>query len=41
MMAKALNRVHVVALTTILVTEVGAFGHHAPYHYGFSCYTLS
>ena len=31
----ALNRVNVVAVTTILVLHVGVIGHHVPFHYDF------
>ena len=31
----ALNRVNVVAVTTILVLHVGVIGHHVPCHYDF------
>ena len=31
----ALNRVNVVAVTTILVVHVGVIGHHVPCHYDF------
>ena len=31
----ALNRVNVVAVTTILVLRVGVIGHHVPRHYDF------
>ena len=31
----ALNRVNIVAVTTILVLHVGVIGHHVPRHYGF------
>ena len=31
----ALNKVNVVAVTTILVLHVGVIGHHAPCHYDF------
>ena len=30
----ALNRMNVVAVTTILVLHVGVIGHHVPRHYG-------
>ena len=33
--ALALNRVNVVAMTTILVLHVGVIGHHVPSHYDF------
>ena len=32
----ALNRVNVVAVTTILVLHVGMIGHHVPCHYDFT-----
>ena len=32
----ALNRVNVVAVTTILVLHVGVIGHHVPCHYDFT-----